>query len=252
MKCPICNAEPRDRFRTRFVVALKCSSCGHIYAENPKPTQGVQRLPNPDDMLETFRRRDHRLIAFFQAKNFLQEPAILLDVGAGSGHILRPLHEEMPDVQIHCVETDPEATRYLRSRGFRVYSGLGEAGQNRYSAILLVEVLEHINEPVDFLKECKSLLTARGKIFISTPCGEVRFGYRALSTYDTPEHVQFWTQNSFRLCCSLAGLVFRQVDPRIMYLPINPPSQFVRDGARTLRDAILGRSYLVGFLSAKE
>ena len=77
-----------------------------------------------------------------------------------------------------------------------------------FDAIILIELLEHLNDPVSLLAQIKSRLRSGGRMFITTPCGEARFGYRPTFSYNVPEHVQFWTKRSFQLLCEKAGLNF--------------------------------------------
>lgn len=199
-------------------------------------------------MRNDFLARDQRLIQYWTKIGFVGPSSAILDIGAGSGHVIRCLREGLPSINIECVEGDRDAAGYLRSLGIIVFSGLEEPGVNRYDSIILIEVLEHINDPIDFLLKCKTLLAPSGQIFFSTPCGETRFGNRALKAYDTPEHVQFWTENSFRICCEKAGLVYHPIAPGIMYPAKTRLECFAKHIGRSLRDLLVGRSHLVGFL----
>jgi len=51
----------------------------------------------------------------------------LLDYGAGSGHILRSLIKQVPDIDIHCVEAQQQAAEFLESNGFFVHSDILDA-----------------------------------------------------------------------------------------------------------------------------
>lgn len=248
MDCPICGAAPTERFLAKYVTALKCSKCGHIFAENPAVDQGVQQLPDPQQMLETYAKRDHNLIAYWRKQGFIKNHTSLLDIGAGSGHILRCIRKEMPEVKIDCIEGDQDASKYLQLQGFRVFPKLSDLAQDYYDSIIMIEVLEHINDPITFLKNCKTLLKPQGCIFFTTPCGETRSGNRALKAYDTPEHVQFWMESSFSICCREAGFTYEQIAPGIMYPTKNIAERVLKDFARTIRDSIVGRSHLVGYL----
>ena len=115
MNCPICSAAPAETFPARYVTALKCSGCGHIYAQDPATTQGVMLLPDPDEMLKEFAARNARLIKFWLRSGFIKANSAVLDFGAGSGHILRSLKQLVPSAQISCIEaTKPRRDSFAR------------------------------------------------------------------------------------------------------------------------------------------
>ena len=247
MNCPICSAAPAETFSARFVTAQKCSGCGHIYAQDPVTMQGVQVLVDPDEMMKEYAARNKRLINFWLRSGFIQANSAVLDFGAGSGHILRSLKQLVPSIQISCVEADDAAFKFLHSQPFTVFDSLEQAPRGSFDAIILIELLEHLNDPVPLLLEIKSRLRPGGRMFITPPCGETRTGYRRTSAYDTPEHVQFWTEKSFQLLCEKTGLNFRPVPQRVMS-PRKTLNRWSYETLRAMRDSVMGIRYLVGYL----
>lgn len=233
----------------KYVSAAKCGGCGHLYALGVASDHGVQDSPDPEAMLAEYGARNHRLIARWRRDGLVAPNTRILDFGAGSGHILRSLDSEVPGLDIHCIEAGQEAAELLRSRGFVVHSDLSSAVLGSHDAILLIELLEHLSDPVGLLTVMKGYLKPEGRIFMSTPIGETRSGNRNLPTYNTAEHVQFWTESSFALALRKAGLVFAPIHPGVMYPRKNAFDGLLRDTAQCLRDAIQGRRHLVGYLS---
>jgi 2-polyprenyl-3-methyl-5-hydroxy-6-metoxy-1,4-benzoquinol methylase len=87
-----------------------------------------------------------------------------------------------------------------------VAANLDSISSNRsFDAVLLIEVIEHVPDPVGFLDHLRRHLDLEGRIFLTTPCGELRNGSRVTNAYDTPEHVQFFTEKSLRLAVKKAG-----------------------------------------------
>jgi len=248
MNCPICSAAPAETFQARYVTVQKCSDCGHIFAQDPVSNQGVQLLPEPDAMMNEYAARNKRLIDFWLRSGLVKADSAVLDFGAGSGHILRSLRQLVPSIQVSCIEADLTASQFLRSQGFTVFDSLEQSPKGSFDAVILIELLEHLNDPVPLLAEIKSRLRPGGRIFISTPCGETRSGYRKTGAYNTPEHVQFWTEKSFGVLCEKAGLIFRPVPQRVTYARKTVFSRFAYDVLRGTRDLFMGIRYLVGFL----
>ncbi len=249
LNCPICDENLGIRFRARYVDAAKCQGCGHLYATDVAGDHGVQDIPDPEAQLRAYQVRNLRLIAKWQRDKFIAPGSTILDYGAGSGHILRSLRIALPLTDLHCVEADRNAASYLSQLGLKVLPDLDAVKRQGYDSILLIELLEHLSDPVQFLRSIKSKLKPGGRIFMSTPIGELRSGSRDLTTYDTPEHVQFWTERSFAMACEKAALTFTPLHPGIMYPRKNKIDALLRDAAQSLRDAIQGRRHLVGYLS---
>jgi SAM-dependent methyltransferase len=248
--CPICSSPGGGNFRTRFVEAAKCSNlqCGHIFSVGTPPGYGVQQIPHRDELFHQYRERNIDLIHFLRKRNFIRDGARLLDIGAGSGHILRSLKELHPASNVTCVEADPGSTRSLRGEGYTVYSDFSEL-RGTFDSVFLIEVIEHIDEPIGFLKLVRKFVARNGRIFLTTPCGELRNGSRATNAYDTREHVQFFTEKSLDLClrkAGFAGFQFETINALTSKLTA-PPLRQVKDILRPIRAKLNGHFHLTGF-----
>jgi cyclopropane fatty-acyl-phospholipid synthase-like methyltransferase len=158
----------------------------------------------------TYAERNERLVAFWEDRRFVTQGSRLLDVGAGSGHLARSLKKRLPGIEILCVEESESLRNQLGRQGFAAAENLDSISSKRsFDAVLLIEVIEHVPDPVDFLDHLRRHLDLEGRIFLTTPCRELRNGSRATNAYDTPEHVQFFTEKSLRLAVKKAG--FRDI-----------------------------------------
>jgi SAM-dependent methyltransferase len=252
MKCPICESDPVERFHSRYVQILKCGNCGHLYAENPAPDQGVQAMPDPKAAAREFGERNRRLVRRWRRDRFLSPGSRVLDIGSGAGHIVEAIRQEIPQTRIVCVESDPRGAAHLEARGFVVIDDL-DAVPFRPNAVLLIEVVEHVNDPVTLLRRCGRVLDDDGRLFLTTPCGETRSGNRRTNAYDTPEHVHFFTERSLRLACERAG--FRHIElmsPACMRPPgrgLRRALEPARSLARRTRDMLRGWQHLVCYVN---
>lgn len=248
--CPVCTSAVLDTFKTNFVTVGKCANrdCGHLFAIDTPAGYGVQQIPDADALYERYKERNADLIRFFHDRGFLDNGVKLLDVGAGSGHILRSIRDLSPSTEITCVEADPESARRLRAVGFPVWDSLAQLS-GTFGSILLVEVVEHVDDPVPFMKSIRSYLAEGGLVFITTPCGELRNGSRSTTAYDTREHVQFFTERSLTLCMAKAGFSnFRCETMNVMESKLTPPPmRYVKDALRPLRGGLIGHMHLTGF-----
>jgi SAM-dependent methyltransferase len=249
-RCPICGSSAEETFRTPFVGAAKCTNpaCGHIFAIDAPPGHGVQHIPHRDALMEQYRDRNIDLINFLERRGFIADGIRLLDVGAGSGHVLRSLQAQLPSVSVTCTEADPESASHLRACGFEVYPDFSKLG-GKFDTVLLIEVIEHIDDPVGFLQLIRSYMKENARIFLTTPCGERRNGSRATNAYDTREHVQFFTEKSLDLCfrkAGFAGFEFETINALTSKLT-SPPLRYIKDILRPVRARLNGHFHLTGF-----
>ncbi len=254
--CPVCGSAAAFAFRSRYVDVGKCksSACGHLHALSAAAADGVQTHTQGDADAAFYAERNLRLVSYWKARGFLFDGARVLDIGAGAGHIDLAMAVAMPSLAISCVEADPDSCRGLLARGFECHDRLDHC-DGRFDAILLIEVIEHIVDPVPFLKLCAERLMPGGRIFLSTPCGETSKEWRRTNAYTTREHVQFFTEKSLDLACQLAGLSVLGYEAAPLY-PRRVGVAGVLDGMKQalfpIRDLVRGRVHLISFLGASE
>jgi 2-polyprenyl-3-methyl-5-hydroxy-6-metoxy-1,4-benzoquinol methylase len=129
----------------------------------------------------------------------------ILDVGCGSGLFLEHLRSSIPGAELYGYDLNAELLSRLAGRGFGVLpsdpSKFTEAlaGQPPFDAICLLQVLEHVANPVRFLQTFIDLLKPGGLLIVTTPnaAGPIRFFPDAL-TEIPPHHVTRWTQQAYR------------------------------------------------------
>jgi 2-polyprenyl-3-methyl-5-hydroxy-6-metoxy-1,4-benzoquinol methylase len=95
----------------------------------------------------------------------------LLDVGCASGELLK----EVTELGWDAIGIEPDFDDFLKasSSGAKVInSSLDEAIESideKYSVIILADVIEHMTEPANAVFKLKSLLAKNGRIIISVP-----------------------------------------------------------------------------------
>ncbi len=99
----------------------------------------------------------------------------VLDIGVADGHpVAQGLHAQ--GCAVYGVEIDPVAAEAARQFCTQVVVGdveqldLGAAfGDRRFDVVLLLDVLEHLLDPVDTLRRAAALLSPSGKVVASIP-----------------------------------------------------------------------------------
>jgi 2-polyprenyl-3-methyl-5-hydroxy-6-metoxy-1,4-benzoquinol methylase len=95
----------------------------------------------------------------------------LLDVGAGSGILLEEAAIQQEYGSVEGVEPSRWLVQQARDRSLIVHEGVlpHEDIFGLFQTITLVDVLEHVPDPLDLLRQAESLLSPDGEILVITP-----------------------------------------------------------------------------------
>ncbi|MBL8896664.1 MAG: class I SAM-dependent methyltransferase [Planctomycetes bacterium] len=141
----------------------------------------------------------------------------VLDVGGGSGYLLDLVKGADPRVtRTQVVDFDPEAQQVARARGHGTFLGRIEdyATQQRFDLVLLLNLIEHVEDPGAVLAKARSLLRPGGVILVQTPnwrcLDEWLFRRKSWGGYHTPRHWVLLTRPSLEALVERAGLRVRR------------------------------------------
>jgi SAM-dependent methyltransferase len=180
--CPLgCGGElrptpialPEGPLRQCPECTLLVSSCTQAQHEASLAIWDTSEGTQPDARsVRRFRTVSRRRLVM--AQRLLPDPsnARLLDVGCSSGSLLAVAVEMGFTAQ--GVELAPAAAAAARRAGFDVFDGrLHDAGYapGSFDVITLIELIEHIADPLVLLRQCRDLLRPRGVAVINTPNG---------------------------------------------------------------------------------
>lgn len=106
---------------------------------------------------------------FLWAKGLCGNFGKVLDVGSGPGLFLRLAKED--GAEPVGVELNAEAAqRSAQELGVKVVAGsIGQAEERGFGAVALWDIIEHVPDPRDLIKECSVRLKPGGWLFIETP-----------------------------------------------------------------------------------
>lgn len=150
---------------------------------------------------------DSRWEYTYVKKRFLsgKVPLTLLDVGCGSGTFLAHI-SDMPLISSHGIDFSDAAVEACLKRKIKaskrdVYEFLRSAEEFPNIAVSF-HCLEHVSNPLQFMKSLKPICDKGGKILTSTPYSPMSF---ELTWFDIlnhpPHHLTRWNTKSY---CSLA------------------------------------------------
>jgi len=126
----------------------------------------------------------------------------ILDFGAGIGTLCQ-IWKKKEDVNIECVEIDPEFRKILTERGFHTYENL-DLCQKNFDMIYTSNVIEHIDDDIGILKKIHSKLKTRGLVAIYVPAfmclySELDIAYGHYRRYEKRELMEKVKQSNFNI-----------------------------------------------------
>jgi hypothetical protein len=188
-------------------LAVRCSRCGLVYL-NPWPARnelGRVHRPKRDFTQErgfeaaawgterTWAREIHRL------RHSLPDTARVLHIGCGDGSELSLVRRfAAPNWRLEAVDSDVSAVEDLDLRA------------DAYDAVILVNLLERVGDPLGVLRTVQRLLRPRGLALIATPntgsTAYTVFQGRHWSGYDFPRHRNLFCAEALGQAAKMAGL----------------------------------------------
>jgi len=221
--CPLCassQALPFVRLDHRTIV--RCPGCRFIYAREYSGRE-LTRLYEADYYSSP---EDPRILAWVQRHQDTWQGLVrdvllararvasLLDVGAGTGGFLEAFHRASPTTALSAIESSAHAcgslTRRLPDLQFPARSA-EELAQitAQYDCITLLQVLEHVGDPLQVLRHIHQRLVPGGVLLLAIPNAHsydiLLHGTKDTFCYPNQTHLHFFTDATARLALRSAG-----------------------------------------------
>jgi 2-polyprenyl-3-methyl-5-hydroxy-6-metoxy-1,4-benzoquinol methylase len=206
--CTICGVETTEilakELRRGEGQVLYCTDCDYGFlAENhiqdskayyateyrKKYAHKAEVSPtSPQEIFAIYSQFQENRMPFIRPK--LNHKTKLLEVGASAGQFLKHI---LNDVAIaHAIELDSECCNFLRDEiGVEASSEFLEKSpfaDERYDIVCAFQVMEHVENPIHFLKSLKKVTAPGGLIFLEVP----NLHDSLLSVWDIPSHNKFF------------------------------------------------------------
>lgn len=233
--CPVCN-QPANVWSTardyeyyttdETYTYYHCPDCGSIFID-PAPVDQLKKIypanyysfvsakKNPVSSIKEWLDRNmfRKLL-----RRFKQESLAVLDVGGGTGWLLNELKKSDARVRFtQVVDIDSTAKNIALKNGHAYFEGTIEQFNTtqQFDLILMLNLIEHVADPLAVLQKAGTLLAPGGLILIKTP-NTVSLDARLFrNSYwgglHCPRHWIIFSEKSFRMVAAKAGLRIQQL-----------------------------------------
>lgn len=142
----------------------------------------------------------------------LPQGARVLDYGAAKADTLRKMHAARPDIQPHVFDVSKDYAAAWRGwvpqeaqAAYSVPSGWA----GRFDAVMSHFVIEHVADPITFLRTLSALLRPGGVLLLSLPDVSANPGDMMVA-----DHLNHFTEASLRRALAAANLAPKEIDTK--------------------------------------
>lgn len=235
--CPLCSNEVNElvsdklRYESPRKV-YRCASCGLIFL-HPRMSADEERIfyekeygeiysdekgTTPEKLFES--RQPDANLYYDWTREFLDHSHACLELGCASGYFLAGIRENVKDVS--GIESHLLLKAHCKKIGIRIFASLEECDDEQFDRIFMFFLLEHIGDPINYLKSVRRVLKKEGKLFIVIP----NVDDALLSLYDipafrsyyfTPAHQFYYSQSTLVKVLERSGLDTVTIYPKQRY-----------------------------------
>ena len=204
--CLICNSDKLTNLPEYSDTSLcKCQNCSFVFARNVPSQQDLEEFYGGENYNRTnylspitISRYEELLDGFEKYRKTNK----ILDVGSGYGFLLKIARKR--GWEVYGTELTDDAVNFCSEEGINMRKGnLNEVGfdPDMFDIVTSIEVIEHLNNPNELVKEMMRIVRPGGKVYMTTPNFNAVLRYRLKSKYDViefPLHLCYYTAKTLK------------------------------------------------------
>lgn len=221
---PIRSAEPGSPFTEGYKID-HCSNCSMIFL-NPFPKAVLELYKDGDywkartddlkkkEFVNKFIREQLIWLQKSGAEEYVNER--VLDVGCGHGIFLDVIKNIA--AKTAGMDVDIYLKPHLEAQGHEYFATWPDEDSEKFSRIVLFNTLEHIEDPVSFMKEAAKRLTDDGKVIVGVPNSDdfmVNVVKEYIPFFYRKGHLFYFSLESLRYVLEAAG--YRTIQERFVH-----------------------------------
>jgi 2-polyprenyl-3-methyl-5-hydroxy-6-metoxy-1,4-benzoquinol methylase len=202
--CLICHTAQLQMLRGFNQVPLaKCKKCGFVFCKN---------IPSADTLNEYYKHYGKTdFISPITIKRYnewldkfekYRKHNTLLDIGCGNGFLLEQAKQR--GWKVYGTEYSTQLVQVCEAKGITMYHGAlstNTFADLEFDVITSIEVIEHINNPLEEMQHISRMLRTGGLFFCTTPNFNALSRYYLKDKYNIisyPEHLSYYTPKTLK------------------------------------------------------
>lgn len=205
--CYICQSQKSTFFHAvnNFHYYL-CHNCNALYISPLPSSKDIATHYKMNFVYRVVPRTEKRLrhwarVILKRLQHYNSSGTQLLDIGSGYGYFL----EEMKNKNIVGTGIEPSTELYRHSKKINldvIHKSLEEYNPKRqFDFITLIQLIEHIENPIHFLKKVETLMNKDAVLYIETPNLDSHLFHFEKESYTfltPPDHLGIFSKNTFK------------------------------------------------------
>lgn len=203
--CPLCgsaNLRAVKEYRNHYLV--KCRNCSFVFSRKIPSDSELAYVYNTFFLIQQnvspiTVKRYHELLDYFEP---FRKTNNIIDIGCGDGYFLDEAKKRRWNV--YGTEYMDSKVKFCRQKGINMAQGILDARNYTpgfFDVIVSIEVIEHINNAPDEIKNFNHILRKGGIVYLTTP------HYNSLSRrvlrgkwniIDYPSHLSYYTKKPLK------------------------------------------------------
>jgi len=223
VNCPACGNEGKLLFKKYGFEHKLCENCKTIFC-SPRPSDKLLSIYyNQYESLKMWTRllletdlerkilqhepRVNKIISVMRQDG--ENGGVIVDIGAGSGAFSNCLKKSKFFTKVIALDLSEDCVKVCRKNGLDAICGtIWDLEDDSADIVCINDLIEHLFDPLNFLKKCYKILRDGGYISIATPNGE-GFDFKILEdntdNITPPEHLNYFNCFSIDLLLAKAG-----------------------------------------------